>query len=157
MSITKAISRARPAEPLDLSRYAPFYLTTIANRWTASSSQIYQRDFGIGIAEWRVLAALSVLGSATSLEVVTMISMDAAAVSRAMKTLATNGHVKPVVGRFKGRNKPFEMTAAGVAKYEKIHQVAIKREKLLLRSLDEAERSVFLRALQKIHVGLNEL
>lgn len=99
----------------------------------------------------------SVLERATSLQVVNMIFMDPAAVSRAMKALAANGYVRPVIGRFKGRSKPFEMTASGAAKFEKVRQLALQWEKVLLRSLNESERSAFLLALQKIHAGINDV
>lgn len=157
MSITNPVSRTRLAEPIDLSNYAPYYITTIANRWTASSSRIYQRDFGIGIAEWRVLAALSVFATATSLEIANLISMDTAAVSRATNTLLGSGHVRQVPGRFKGRNKPLELTDSGAGLYKRVRQVALRREKALLRNLGAEERSALLRALRKIHDGMSEM
>jgi DNA-binding MarR family transcriptional regulator len=142
---------------MDLESYAPFFISTIANRWTSTSSRIYVSRFGIGVAEWRVLAALSVFGQATSLDIVNLISMDPAAVSRAMRNLAGGGHVARVEGRFRGRNKPFAMTPCGEILFTKIQAVALDRQNILLKTLDKDERAAFIAILRKVYANLGEL
>lgn len=143
------------AEPdgdaLDLQNYFPYFLGAIANRWTSSSSRIYLRRFGFGIAEWRVLASLDVLDSASSLEIANLVGMDPAAVSRAVGKLEQRNLIVPIVGRFTGRTKPYKMTPAGIQACADVRTLALEREKLLLQDLSEHERTLLLTMLRKIH------
>lgn len=148
---------SRAPEPFDLGSYVPFYLSAISNRWTSTSSRIYLRRFGIGIVEWRVLAALAAKGQASSLDIVNLVGLDPASVSKAMRTLEANGRVAPVQGRFAGRTKPYHMTPDGIALFEAVREAARAREAQLLAGLSEAERGEFLRLLRKIHEGLPQL
>ncbi|MET0292109.1 MAG: MarR family transcriptional regulator, partial [Steroidobacteraceae bacterium] len=62
--------------PIDLEAYFPFFLGTLSNRWTTTSSRLYLAKFGVGIGEWRVLASIRSLDRASSNEIVNLISMD---------------------------------------------------------------------------------
>lgn len=142
---------------LDLDGYVPFFLTVIANRWTASSSQDYRREFGLGIGEWRILASIGALGAATSLDVVNLVGMDPGAVSRAMHVLEERELVTPVQGKFAGRNKPYRMTEAGTTIFLAIRGRATAREALLLQDLTPAERAMLLDFLKRMHLRAPEL
>jgi len=148
---------AVPREPLALRQYLPFFWSAISNRWTSSSSRLYLRRFGVGIGEWRVLATLGAQQSATSLDVVRLVGMDPAAVSRAMRDLESKGYVSPVPGRFAGRTKPYEMTEAGVALFEDLRVVAMRRADQLMDGLTGQERQTLLALLQKVHANLASL
>ena len=100
---------------MDLTRYAPFYWTAIANRWTAASSRLYLDRFGVGVVEWRILATLAALGTATSLDAARLAELDPGAANRAMNKLDQAGLVVAVPGKFVGRSKPFAMTEAGIS------------------------------------------
>lgn len=144
-------------DSLDLDRYFPFFLGTIANRWTATSSRTYLERFGIGIGEWRVLASICALGRASSQEVVNLISMDAGAVSRSMARLRKDGLVKAVHGKFAGRTKPFELSGKGKELYATIRDVAAERENRLLADLTPDEREELLRLMRKIMPRLDDI
>jgi len=144
-------------EPINLQGYFPFFLGTISNRWTTTSSRLYLEKFGIGIGEWRVLASIYSLGQVSSQEVVSLISMDASAVSRAVTTLAKKGFVKPVQGKFAGRTKPYELTEKGRELYVGIQQVALRREDLLLSALSDDERRTLIELMRKVMKGLGDI
>ena len=143
--------------PIDLQGYFPFFLGTISNRWTAASSREYLERFGIGIADWRVLASIYSLRSASSNEVVSLIFMDAGAVSRAMARLQELGLVQPVVGKFQGRTKPFEITAKGLDLYAEMQATALEREQRLLDGFSQDEREELLRLGRKMLANLSTL
>ena len=145
------------SENIELDQYAPYFLGAIANRWTAASSRRYLREFGVGIAEWRVLASLRSLGQATSLDAANLTGMDPAAVTRALTQLQDKGCAEPVVGRFVGRAKPFALTGKGMALYADMRRVALEREAVLLQDLSEADRNELLRLLRLLHGRLAEL
>lgn len=144
-------------EPLNLDAYFPYFLGTISNRWTATSSQLYLKHFNIGIGEWRVLASIRALGSASSLEVRNLTSMDAGAISRSVKKLETSGFVKALNGRFAGRTKPFELTAEGVKLYNRVSGLALSREAVLLQDLSSQERLQLMRLMRKIIKRIDDL
>jgi DNA-binding MarR family transcriptional regulator len=145
------------SDKIELDEYAPYFLGTIANRWTAASSRRYLREFGVGITEWRVLASLRSLGQGTSLDAANLTGMDPAAVTRALTQLQEKGCAEPVVGRFVGRTKPFALTEKGVALYAGMRRVALEREAVLLQDLTENDRKELLRLLRLLHGRLAEL
>lgn len=145
------------SDKIELDQYVPYFLGTIANRWTAASSRRYLREFGVGIAEWRVLASLRSLGQATSLDTANLTGMDPAAVTRALTLLQEKGCAEPVAGRFAGRTKPFALTARGMALYAEMRRVALEREAVLLQDLTEADHKELLRLLRLLHGRLAEL
>jgi DNA-binding MarR family transcriptional regulator len=136
--------------PLDLTGYFPFYLGTLSNRWTTASSKTYLEKFGIGIADWRVLASVQAQGVANAQMIVNLIYMDAGAVSRSLTKLAAEGHVEPVPGKFAGRTKPFQLTSQGHELYAKLLKIALEREARLLAQLTEEERVQLLSMMRKI-------
>ena len=145
------------SDKIELDQYAPYFLGTIANRWTAASSRRYLREFGVGIAEWRVLASLRTLGQATSLDAANLTGMDPAAVTRALTQLQEKGCAEPVAGRFIGRTKPFALTDQGMALYADMRRVALEREAVLMQDLTETDREELLRLLRLLHRRLPEL
>ena len=145
------------SEPMDLEEYFPFYLGTISNRWTASSSKIYLDRFGVGIGDWRVLASIQALGAASSQEIVGLISMDAAAVSRSTAKLDKEGFIKPVQGRFVGRTKPYELTDKGRGLYAELRDVAVARENQLLAALSAEERRQLIALMRKVMTRIGDL
>lgn len=147
----------KPAEPMRLERYVPFFLGAIANKWTAVSSRTYRAQFDLGVGEWRILASLAVQGSATSLAIVKLVKMDAGAVSRGMRVLEERGLVTPMPGRFAGRTKPYVLTPQGVDMFEKIRATALKREQRLLAPLSPPDQEELLKLLSRLYDNLDEI
>ncbi|WP_343525423.1 MarR family winged helix-turn-helix transcriptional regulator [Sphingomonas sp.] len=144
-------------EPFDLEAYFPFFLGTIANRWTTTSSKIYLTEFGIGIGEWRVLASVRAQGVASAQMVVNLIAMDAGAVSRSMAKLVEEGLVEPLSGRFAGRTKPYHLTDKGHELYPRILRTAREREQILLGALTDAEKRQLIALMRKIMTRVDAL
>jgi DNA-binding MarR family transcriptional regulator len=145
------------ASSIDLDTYFPFFLGTVANRWTAASSRTYLEEFGLGIGEWRVLASIQSLEQASSQQIVVLIAMDAGAVSRAIRRLQDEGMIKAVKGKFPGRTKPFSITPLGEATYTAMARSALEREAVLLADLDAQERTALLSTMRKIRHRAEQL
>lgn len=145
------------ADTLKLDNYFPFFLGTIANRWSSTSSRLYLDEFGIGIGAWRVLASIHARGEASSLDVAHHISMDTAAVSRAVTQLDKDGYIRKVEGRFPGRTRPYALTPTGKKLYTRIMKLALKREAQLLAGLDTEERQELIRLMQRILQNIDQL
>ena len=145
------------SDPIDLDGYFPFLLGTISNRWTTTSSRTYLEKFGVGIGDWRVLASIRALDAASSQEIVGLISMDAAAVSRSVAKLDKDGYVRPVQGRFVGRTKPYELTDKGRDLYAQLRDVALAREDQLLGALSTDERLQLMMLMRKVMTRIGDL
>ena len=145
------------SEPIDLDSYFPFFLGTIANRWTTTSSRIYFEQFRVGVGEWRVLASIRALGQASSQQIVGLISMDAAAVSRSVARLEQDGFIAKVAGRFIGRTKPYELTGEGRDLYAALRDVALEREDRLLGALSPDERLTLIQLMRKVMTRIGDL
>ncbi len=145
------------SKTLALDTYFPFFLGTIANRWSSTSSKLYLDEFGIGIGAWRVLASIQAKGEATSLDVAQHISMDTGAVSRAVTQLDKDGYIQKVEGRFPGRTRPYTLTQAGKQLHARIMKIALKREAQLLAGLSAREQQELLRLMQKVLQNLDRL
>ncbi|RKF23094.1 MarR family transcriptional regulator [Altericroceibacterium spongiae] len=140
---------------LELSKFLPFYISAIAGRWNAVSSKVYRSHFNLGIGDWRVLAALAALGSATSHQIFHLTNMDIGAVSRSMRKLNERGLVERVAGRFPGHSKPCRLTPAGQDIYSEVEAVALENERLLTRSISDEDRDALLAILSRIYASLD--
>ncbi|MHC8378428.1 MarR family winged helix-turn-helix transcriptional regulator [Pseudomonas sp. MDT1-16] len=149
-----------PAEHLDLNGFTPFLIGAISNKWNVLSSRTYLKLFGIGMTEWRVLGSLGAKGSsgsASANEIVSLLGIDAAGVSRAMAKLEVLGHVTEILGTYPGRTRPYAMTPSGAALFDQVRELALHRERVLLQDLCGDERNLLLLFLRKLHARLPEL
>lgn len=141
-------------QPLDLGSYAPFYLNTISNRISASASRAYLVRFGIGIAEWRVLANLGGTGRATAGEIARITAMDKSVVSRAVQALERGGHVTTAADAADTRRRTLHLTPGGDALRRRVLRVALDRERALLAGLSAAERATLIGLLRRLHANI---
>ncbi|MCB1474516.1 MAG: MarR family transcriptional regulator [Rhodobiaceae bacterium] len=138
--------------PLDLDNYVPALLSWLNNKLSAGGSSLYRERFGIGIADWRVLAYLGVKTSGTGAEISEFLGMDKAAVSRSIASLKQKGLAtakKP--GR---RSIELLLTAKGALLYNEILDVALVRERALLDGFSDEERLQSITLLQRMLANL---
>ncbi len=143
------------AETLNLDTYVPALLTWVNNKFWADASRVYRDRFGIGIADWRVLAYLSVKGKGTGAQMSAFLGMDKAAISRSVRTLTQSGHA--AVANQSGRKSELELTAKGTELYNEILGVALQREATLLTDFTPSERETLLRLLHKMHGNIPDV
>jgi DNA-binding MarR family transcriptional regulator len=147
-----------PDEPLDLSRFVPYFVSGISNRWTSLSSRLYKTLFGIGIVEWRILGYLgspNSEGKASASDIALDLGLDEALVSRGKQNLIELGYVEyAAAGR---RFRPLCLTQAGLSLFEEIREHALARQAVLLGGLTDGEREEFLRLLRRVYAQLPEL
>ena len=153
--------RATPAPPttasaggIDLERYAPAYLTWIANKLSRGASQHYLRNFGVGIETWRCMVLLAVEGEISAQRVSRVVGMDKATVSRCFKSMQANGLIQLRLDSTDGRLRLASLTSEGRRIHDEIRGVALEREREFLSVLDEAERAQLLGMLKRLHEHL---
>lgn len=80
-------------EEFRLERFLPYRLSVLANRLSRAFARRYQDEFGISIAEWRVVAVLGAFAPLSSNEIGERTEMDKAKVSRAVAALLKAGMI----------------------------------------------------------------
>jgi len=144
----------RNGNVIDLERYAPAYLTFVANKLGRGASRNYLRVFKVGVETWRCLVFLAIHGSITAQQVSQILGMDKAAVSRCFKGLQARKLITMALDAADGRVRVATLTAAGRALHDEIRDMALERERALLSVLSEPERDTLLGLLKRLHENL---
>jgi DNA-binding MarR family transcriptional regulator len=154
----RALSGKTPAPRnrgvIDLERYAPAYLTFVANKLGRGASRNYLKVFDVGVETWRCLVLLAIHTSITAQEVSQVLGMDKASVSRCFKGLQAKKLITMGLDDADGRVRIATLTAAGRVLHDKIRDMALERERALLAVLSETERETLLRLLKRLHENL---
>lgn len=74
-----------------LDEFLPYRLSVVASRISRDFAQIYEREFGLTIPEWRVIAHLGEADSVSVREIHQRVDMDKSRVSRAAARLEAAG------------------------------------------------------------------
>ena len=129
----------RSSGRIELERFLPYRLSVLTNVVSGSIATTYQRRFGLGIPEWRVIAVLAMRPGLSAAEVATCTGMDAVAVSRAVGRLLRSRRIARETARDDRRRSVLRLSAAGREVYRKIAPLALGYERELVDCLDEHE------------------
>lgn len=150
-----AETRAEPAREdgvLLLEEFLPYRLLLLAEQVSRSFSQIYAAQFGIGIPEWRVVAAIGQRHQLTAKEIGEHSTMHKTKVSRAVAALEKRGFVKRTPNPEDLRESFLELTEEGAQMYAKLVPQALDFSSTLLNALDPGQKQ----ALEDIMSRLTE-
>ena len=124
-----------------LDRFLPYQLAVAASRTSREFSALYQDRFGIGIAEWRVVAHLSQGGPVSVREIHERVEMDKSRVSRAAARLETAGYVLKRINTADRRLVELSLTEKGQAMMDEIARMAAAFEASLAERLGPNARA----------------
>lgn len=141
----------------DLAGVTPFRVSVLANRLTLWAARVYNREFGVGVLEWRVMAALAELGPATASEVAALTVLDKSNVSRTAGQLLARGLVERSGHPGDGRKRILALTGEGRALHARVAGRSRGRERRLFEGWSAAERSAFLTLLARFDARAAEL
>lgn len=139
----------RPAE-FHLETFLPYRLSVLANRLSRAFARRYQDEFGISIAEWRVIAVLGAFAPLSSNEICDRTEMDKAKVSRAVAALLKAGRIERAPHPTDQRLIQLTLSRPG----RKIHDAIVPRARALEAELT---REMSRRQLAQIHELLDQL
>ena len=88
---------------LDLDRFVPYRLSVLTNRISNAIARHYSEQFGLSIAEWRVMAVLGQSPGLSASEVALRTEMDKVQVSRAVTSLVRRRRVQKTMDGADGR------------------------------------------------------
>lgn len=145
------------AATLELERFLPYRLSLLSNRISQTIADLYAERFGIGVTEWRVIAVLGRFSGLSANEVAERTAMDKVAVSRAVARLLERGLIERDTHGDDRRRSVLALSGEGLAVHAQIAPLALDIEQRLLDGLDEGERDMLQRLLDKLGRGINRL
>jgi DNA-binding MarR family transcriptional regulator len=130
-------------------RYVPALINFLGNKLAGGASSAYRRDFGVGVTEWRILSLLAVENSCTAQQICQFFDLDKGLVSRTTRSLVDNGSV--TVTEPSGESKRvITLTRTGRALHDRIIDLALDRERVLLECLEPHEVEVLIGLLRRL-------
>lgn len=140
------------SDALHLEHFVPYRLSVLTNIVSMSIAAAYEREFGLTIPQWRVLAVLARYPNLSAIEVGERTAMDKVAVSRAVQGLLANRRIVRAYDAGDRRRSRLKLSAAGRAVYTRVAPLALRYEKQLLDALSASDR----RALDRLIGRLTE-
>ncbi len=127
---------------LRLDDFLPYRLSVLSNAVSRKITDIYEREFGLTVWQWRIIAVLGETGDLTSTEVAVRTLMDKPSVSRAAASLIERGIVSRTTDKKDRRRAPLALSDEGRAIYAAIIPQALASEQHLLNALSNEETQI---------------
>jgi DNA-binding MarR family transcriptional regulator len=137
------------------SDHLPYRMLLLARMVDRQSSRQLQ-DFGLTLAEWRVLALISVAGPASAGQIGTLGEIDRAEISRAVGQLEAKRLVVRTLDEKHKRRFIISPTEEGREFFLKVRDERRHFFRSLLKGLSETERETIERGLVKMAFNLDD-
>lgn len=140
------------AKPLRLTAFLPYRLSVLSNTVSSAIAADYQREFGLNIWQWRVMAVIGESPGLTARDVAARTAMDKVAVSRAVTALEERSLLSRQAHPGDARAAHLDLTDAGSAIYNQIVPMALAHEQRLLGALSLDEQAILGQLLEKLSI-----
>ncbi len=128
-------------EPLRLSTFLPFRLSVLSNTVSRRIADLYDREFGLSVWQWRVMAVTADTPGISATEIGQRTEMDKVAVSRAVAGLIEVGYLERRPAPQDARRANLHLTPAGLDVYALIVPMARAEEERLVSALSDSEQA----------------
>ena len=140
----------RSADRLHLEHFVPYRLSVLTNIVSMSIAEAYEREFGLSIPQWRVIAVLARYPDLSAIEVAERTAMDKVAVSRAVQGLLAALRLVRAYDSGDRRRTRLRLSSAGQSVYTRVAPLALSYEKQLLAALSPTDRRSLDRLLDRL-------
>lgn len=148
---------AKGKQQLKLAEFLPYQLSITSNAVSDLISRAYRGRFALKIPEWRVMAVLGEVRSATQRELVAATAMDKVTVNRASKALEDRGLIGRAPNAADGRSHHLALTETGRELYDQIVPLALSVEAELEKILGSGEAKALEGMLAQLRARVAEL
>lgn len=124
---------------LILENFLPYRLSILSNTISSTIATACNKQFGLSIPEWQVIAVLGRFPGLSAVEVAERALMDKVAVSRAVTKLIDTGRVDRQFADADRRRSILRLSEEGKRVHDKIAPLALKFEEDLLHALSHDE------------------
>ena len=138
------------AATLRLSTFLPFRLSVLSNAISQRIAELYDREFGLSIWQWRVMAVTADTPGISATEIGQRTQMDKVAVSRAVAGLIEMGYLERRPSTDDARRSNLVLTHAGLGIYDLIVPLALAEEARLESVLSTKEKIELARLMGKL-------
>ena len=146
------------AQPkLVLAEFLPYQLSITSNAVSDLIARAYRGRFALKIPEWRLMAVLGEVESATQRELVAATAMDKVTVNRASKALEERGLIGRAPNAADGRSHHLALTGTGRELYDQIVPQALAIEADLEKILGSGEAKALEAMLAQLRARVAEL
>lgn len=143
-------------ERFNLSAFMPYRLAAIAERVSRRLSVEYEREFGLSVAEWRVLVHVQRAGPVSVRDIHDYANLEKPRVSRAVARLEAAGLLRKSSSDGDARLVSISLTEDGKTALARLLPVVSEIEATLMAELTEDEAATFFRAIEKLHAALDK-
>jgi len=145
-----AARNKRSADKLHLEHFVPYRLSVLTNIVSMSIADAYEREFGLTIPQWRVIAVLARYPGLSAIEVAERTAMDKVAVSRAVQGLLAAKRLVRSYDAGDRRRTRLRLSSAGKSVYTRVAPLALNYEKKLLDALSPTDRKALDRLVSRL-------
>ena len=117
--------------PFVLSDFLPYRMAVAAERLSAGLAQHYREEFGISVAEWRVLVHVADAGSVSIRDIHKRVNLEKSKASRAASRLEAAGYLTKKTNETDRRLIVLTLTKAGRALMEQLTGIALDYQRRL--------------------------
>ena len=146
-----------PTNAARLGDFLPYLLSVTSNAVSSRVAEVYRREFGLRIPEWRVMAVLGDAGTQTQRDLAAATIMDKVAVNRACKALEDRGLAARTANARDGRSHHLELTEEGRAMHGRIMPLALDMERQLFEGFSAEETETFGTMLARLREAVGDL
>ncbi len=139
-------------DAFDLDQFFPYRLAVLSAKVSKGFAEIYGKEFGISLAEWRVIVHLAMAGKVSVREIYQRVDMDKSKVSRAASRLEAAGVISKKVNAQDKRLVELSLTPKGKRMMNRLAPMARDYEAQVLAVLSPEQRA----ALEEIFDTLLE-
>jgi DNA-binding MarR family transcriptional regulator len=139
-----------PVPPLQLEEFLPHRLAVAAESVSRFIARRHLAKSGLGMSEWRLLAAVGRFGVLSPTVAGERTAMDKVKVSRAAASLVSNGLLRQTQDPADGRGRLLRLTRRGSGVYGDLASTGKAVEEALMAGLTMAEWRALHRALGKL-------
>lgn len=130
-----------------LQDFFPYRLAVTSAAFSRLLVDVYQRRFGLGRDEWRLLYLLANVEAKTSLDLGRKTSLDKVQVSRAADRLLRKGLIERRTPELDRRLWLYSCTPKGRAMFDEVHTLVDQRSEAVLQRMTREDRTALERGL----------
>lgn len=149
----RQIAPVSKKDDFDLQEFLPYLLNQAAEASSLEFQRAYKQRYGMLRTEWRVLFHLGMHGRMTAREIGLRARVHKTKISRAVQKLAERRFLTRTRDAADRRSDQLELTAAGLAAYRDLREVAREHDAAMVRDFSDADVAR-LRAMLKRLAGM---
>lgn len=161
MALPNGLTAAGPNGPdtstFKLEDFFTFRLVALARAMDRQSKPAFARNFGLSLAEWRILAIIALEVEVTLNGLANRVGYDKSQVSRVVASLTERGTLRRTASSVDHRSTLISLSAEGQALYQAALSLGRERERRLLAPLSPAQRSELYQCMDLLMNHLGEM